>query len=226
MKLKSAILHNAIKAAYASLGLSATYTKTGIRFLSALQGNFLFLIDRFEVDSISSLDSTVFSFFKSLSDNPEAAEKATLSFYKSLAETGLTDDAKVLSFLKNLTDTVTVPEQVNKAFEKGLNDSVLVGDTLLNDISARDLVKALNENINVTDDIDGESSVLDDQEIQFFKVRANVANAADTLALSIGFNRNFTNTASSTDAGSLRNQGYADFTFFAEDYVGASRTFT
>ena len=53
-----------------------------------------------------------------------------------------------------------------------------------------------------------------------------MANAADTLTLSIGFNRNFTNTASSTDAGSLRNQGYADFTFFAEDYVGASRTFT
>jgi hypothetical protein len=29
----------------------------------------------------------------------------------------------------------------------------------------------------------------------------------------------------STDAGSLRSQGYADFTYFAEDYVGASRTF-
>ena len=226
MKLKSAILHNAIKAAYASLGLSATYTKTGIKFLSALQGNFLFVLDRYPVDSISSLDSTVFSFFKSLSDSPEAVEKATLSFYKSLAETGLTNDAQVISFFKNLTDTVTIPEQVNKAFEKGLNDSILAGDTILTDIAARDLVKVLNENINVTDDIDGESSVLDDQEIQFFKVRANVANTTDTLALTMGFNRTFTNTASSTDAGSIRNQGYADFTFFAEDYVGASRTFT
>ena len=28
-----------------------------------------------------------------------------------------------------------------------------------------------------------------------------------------------------TDAGSLRSQGYCDFTYFQEDYVGASRTF-
>ena len=31
--------------------------------------------------------------------------------------------------------------------------------------------------------------------------------------------------ASTTDTGSLRSQGYCDFTYFAEDYVGASRTF-
>ena len=32
-------------------------------------------------------------------------------------------------------------------------------------------------------------------------------------------------SASTTDAGSLRSQGYSDFTFFAEDFVGASTTF-
>ena len=86
--------------------------------------------------------------------------------------------------------------------------------------------KILSETIGVTDDIDGESSVLDDQEIQFFKVRVDVAHATDTLDFTMAFNRTFTDTASSTDAGSIRNQGYADFTFFAEDYVGVSRTFT
>ena len=30
---------------------------------------------------------------------------------------------------------------------------------------------------------------------------------------------------SSTDAGTLRSQGYSDFTYFKEDFVGASTTF-
>ena len=166
MKLKSAVFQNALKAAYSTLGTSATYSKAGIGFLSVLQGYFLNILD--EVDSASTFDGTVVSFFKSLSDSSEAADAAVITFYKSLADEGYASDAQVFQFVKSLSDTATIPEQVNKAFEKGLNDSLLLVDTILSDIAARDYTKALNENINVTDDIDGESSVLDDQEIQFF----------------------------------------------------------
>ena len=293
MKLKSAVFQNALKAAYSSLGTSATFSKAGIGFLSALQGYFLLIIDA--VDSVSSIDETVFSFFKSLADSPQAAEKATFSFYKSLADDGYVGDAQVFAFFKSLTDTAIIPEQISKAFNKGNDDPVYLGDEHFTAYG-----KLVSDRVGVTDDVDGASSVLDDQEIQFFKVRVDVANATDTLALAMafnrthadttttldqlvralnkkttssaffsdiqsrasnktlgdsstasdnqafqfvkfhtdetnatdtlalamGFNRNFTHTASSTDAGSLRNQGYADFTFFEEDYVGASRTFT
>lgn len=293
MKLKSAVFQNALKAAYSSLGTSATYSKVGIGFRSALQGYFLLIVDT--IDSVSSVDATVFSFFKSIADSPQAAEKATLSFYKSLADDGYVGDAQVFEFFKSLTDTAIIPEQISKSFNKGYDDPVYFGDEHFTAYG-----KLINDRVDVTDDVDGASSVLDDQEIQFFKVRVDVANATDTLALamafnrahadttptldqltkalnkgtnspafssdsqsrtshkalgesstasdgqefqfvkfrtdetnatdtlalSMGFNRNFTHTASSTDAGSLRNQGYADFTFFEEDYVGASRTFT
>ena len=219
MKLKSAVFQNALKAAYSSLGMSATYSKAGIGFLSALQGYFLLVLD--EVDSAFTLDATVVSFFKSLSDSSEAADVAVMTFYKSLADEGYASDAQVFEFAKSLSDTAVIPEQISKAFEKGYDDPANVSDEHFHSYQ-----KILSETIGVTDDIDGESSVLDDQEIQFFKVRVDVARATDTFDFTMAFNRTFTDTASSTDAGSIRNQGYADFTFFAEDYVGASRTFT
>jgi len=124
--------------------------------------------------------------------------------------------------------------------------------------------------------IDGD---LDDQEMQFRKIKSNIASAAETFTRQVGYNRLFSdnsiasethyvvtgkhlsdipvatetlvksltrqrsdsalfgdasvvtsgkvllNLASSTDAGSLRSQGYTDFTYFAEDFVGASTTF-
>lgn len=219
MKLKSAVFKSALKAAYASLGMSATYSSGGVGFFSALQGYFLLVLD--EVDSVVSFDDTVVSLFKSLSDSPEAAEAATLSFYKSLADDGFVGDAQVFAFAKSLNDTAVLPEQISKAFQKGPYDFAYFSDEHFHSYQ-----KILSETIGVTDDIDGESSALDDQEIQFFKVRVDVAHATDTLDFTMAFNRTFTDTASSTDAGSIRNQGYADFTFFAEDYVGVSRTFT
>lgn len=41
----------------------------------------------------------------------------------------------------------------------------------------------------------------------------------------VAFGKKPQDLASTTDTGSLRSQGYADFTYFAEDYVGASRAF-
>jgi len=57
-------------------------------------------------------------------------------------------------------------------------------------------------------------------------VLTDAPTVSDFLASTVAFARAFTETTSATDAGSLRSQGYADFTYFAEDYVGASRTFT
>lgn len=220
MKLKSAVLLNSLKAAYSSLGTKATFTKTGIRFFSALQGYFIYVLER--ADSAVPLDTHVLNFFKTLTDDAGAAELAVVTFYKSLADSGYASDENLIFHLsKSFSDNANVPENISKAPEKNINDT-----TLFTDQTFTAYLKAINDNLYVTDDLDGESSIEDDQEIQFFKVRTDVARATETFALSMSFNRAFSNTASSTDAGSLRNQGYADFTFFAEDYVGASRTFT
>ena len=53
--------------------------------------------------------------------------------------------------------------------------------------------------------------------------RVNVLTFSDSLNASMTKVKD--DTASFTDTGSLRSQGYSDFTYFSEDYVGASRTF-
>ena len=160
-----------------------------------------------------------------------------------------------------------------------------------------DFSRAFNDSVFFTDDVDGAASILDDQEMQFFKFTNDAAFVGEEINIVTGFNRDFADSAGTTDntsrftskvltnafgvtdnknvltskhiydipvvsdvlakstisarsdsallgdantfalnkllqdltstadAGSLRNQGYADFTFFEEDYVGASRTF-
>ena len=53
-------------------------------------------------------------------------------------------------------------------------------------------------------------------------VAASAAAAQDSTVLKLG--KVFANTASVSDSGSLRSQGFSAFDFFAEDYVGSSRT--
>jgi len=57
----------------------------------------------------------------------------------------------------------------------------------------------------------------------FVKVRTDVTAISDALA--ILKTKILGDSSAFTDSGSLRNQGYCAFDYFAEDYVGDSRTF-
>lgn len=219
MILKSAVLINALKAAYTSLGMTATYAKiAGISF-KAVAGQFMIILPKF--DEASAVDAPVLSFFKTLTDVPGVAEDATLAFFKSLADTGITTDAHVISLLKSFADPAATADVMTLAVGKGLNETVGAAEVL-----SRGFAKTISDGVDATDDIDGSSTVQDDQEIQFFKTTNDAATTTDVLTRIVGYNRALSHTTAATDEGSLRSQGYSDFTYFAGDYVGASRTFT
>jgi len=168
---------------------------------------------------------------------------------------------------------------------------------LANAINSKVSTKQLSDTVSFTDDVDGTASILDDQEMQFTKIKTDVAAAIDVFERQVDFDRAFADASgvvdndllaigkplsdapntsdstnmvtgkqiydipvasetlaksfnrprsdsallgdatvvalgkvvldltSSTDTGSLRSQGYSDFTYFAEDFVGASTTF-
>ena len=83
--------------------------------------------------------------------------------------------------------------------------------------------KLITETVFATDDLDGEASAEDDQEIRFFKSLSHLLSAADDVLISP--TKVLSNAASLADDGSARGQGYADFTYFSDDYVGYSWTF-
>jgi len=217
MNLKSVVAIAALNAAFKTLGIKIVPKALSIAMAIKI-GYFIKDVHRF--DGAATTEQTVFAFFKTLTDNPAVAELAAKTFSKVLADESSVTDVDVLTFFKNLTEGVGTTDAFSLAH------SVVHSDTVF-----------------ATDDVDGAASILDDQEMQFFKNTTNLASFTDSFARIVAFSRNFTEapsitdlaaltygttfleTPSFTDAGSLRSQGYCDFTFFAEDFVGASRTF-
>ncbi len=283
MKIKSAVFLNALNAAFTQLKTKMTTAQIAKLKMKAEQGNFILFSELASTvataDSVDSVDSAVFSFFKTLTDSTALAEDAVLAFNKALSETiGVAEESfisyekslqdataindvlvKTINFFRSFADSFSVVEALNittnlatpfsetpgitdvlrPSAGKGLSETPALTDA----ITARAFTKALANSVDATDDVDGEASILDDQEMQFVKIRTNVATVSEVIAISLFQNRALadslgvidgdvldfgkrpSNTASMTDAGSLRSQGYCDFTYFQEDYVGASRTF-
>ena len=191
-------------------------------------------------ETINITDPHVVSYGKPLGDAAAVAESISKAFPKSFADSfSVAEDAAILGVSKPFSETPGITDVLRPSAGKGLSETPALTDA----ITARALTKALANSVDATDDVDGEASILDDQEMQFVKNTTNVATVSEVIAIATTFNRAFadsfgvtdgdvldfgkrpSNTASMTDAGSLRSQGYCDFTYFQEDYVGASRTF-
>ena len=185
-------------------------------------------------------DTNVLSFFKNISENPNFTDAInTLAITKLLADTvGATDDldaaASILDdqemqFTKITTNATTVTDSFARvvAFIRTFSDNPGLTDT-----DTIEVGKVLSENPVFSDT----------NYVNFGKLLGEIPSVSEVFSLQIALgtlsetpgitdsadivpNKVFTELPSLTDAGSLRSQGYCDFTFFAEDYVGASRTF-
>ena len=141
----------------------------------------------------------VFGVDKALADSASIADavEVTLVFIRNFADATGVSDTQAYTFVKALTDSATTTEQLHFAITKLLTDGVGMVDSFdLNDGATYTFTKALSNVSFVTDAV----------------VRTPQKGVSDAVAAS--------------SAGSLRSQGYCDFTYFAEDYVGDSRTFT
>ena len=185
-------------------------------------------------------DTNVLSFFKNISENPNFTDAInTLAITKLLTDTvNATDDldaaASILDdqemqFTKITTNATTVADSFARvvAFLRSFSET-----PGLTDVSTLGIGKTVSEN----------PAFSDTNYVNFGKLLSEQPNITDLLALQVTLspftetpgvtdsadvvpNKVFTELPSLTDAGSLRSQGYCDFTFFAEDFVGASRTF-
>lgn len=241
----------------------------------------------------SVTDEDIIAYFKNLSDSLGVSEVHAFALARGVADSGTVTDAYTPTFGKNTTENPTIADTDVLAVGKNQSDAVP-----LSDVSTLALTRFFQENISVTDDIDGAASLLDDQEMLFFKSLTQRAVATEVFFRLVSYLRSFSDAATTSDlfaanfsspkadsasvaqqfsfdivrgiadtsgvaeqlakvfnpapltdayavadtsfrtpglgktestlfsdTGSLRSQGYCDFTYFAEDYVGASRTF-
>jgi hypothetical protein len=267
-------------------------------------------------DSVGASDAVGFKkeFSRPVADAPAASEQYAATFHMSrtdgfsaaddaaklhlsrvaVEETYFTDNIDTLSVSKSLADAGLAADNIDTF---GVGKLPTDQPEVFDSINAFGTTKQLKDSLFVTDDIDGEASILDDQEVQFVKQRSDAAFIGDSIHINTGNRRRFSHTAATADdvvfsigrtlsdipdvsdrinmltgkhindipvavdtlafalsrartdsaflgdaneaafnktllerasiadAGSLRSQNYSDFTYFAEDYVGASRTF-
>ena len=215
--------------------------------------------NKFSVDSYTTADSDFKDFYKALVDSSHFTDTLdTIEFFKNTQDdAGLTDD-ETIAFAKSLFDVVGVTDDIDGAasilddqemdYFKHTTDIANITDLFIRVVA---FVRVYSDLVGVTDKLVWDSTkaltdtsaFTDIQRQDFGKLQVDLPVVSDALAIQLllapfadntfvvdiatmNTGKNFTQEeASLADTGSLRSQGYADFSYFAEDYVGASRTF-
>lgn len=150
-----------------------------------------------DVDTFTTVDDTTRSTGKGLSDSATMGDSVltVLIFIRDFTDTTSLADAKTLLVSPAYSDTFTTSETVARSLSKTLTDSFA-----LNDLS----------------DAAGPTW-------SFSDFTNNVVSTSDSTTVTN--TKGLLDSLSSSDSGTLISQGYCDITYFAEDYVGESRTF-
>ena len=216
------------------------------------------------------------AYIREYSDTAKVADSSTAAFGKDAVDSSVFTDSSSYALGTIEGSLAATIDEDFKAFNKALADAPNLVDEIdtisffkntqdsagLTDAQTLSIATFLYDTVNTTDDVDGAASILDDQEMQYFKHGTDTASATDVFTRIVAYIREYSDTAKVTDSsvltmgivadngtaisdsdeinfgklynenstqvadtGSLRSQGYSDFTFFAEDYVGASRNF-
>lgn len=164
-------------------------------------------------DLISDLDAITVSANKGLSDSITELDSLAFATSKSLADTFLSTDLVALSTSTSLADSFSEADLIVLEAIKGLSDSFTNADSLSfsND-------KALTDVVGMLDNMDT------DIQYTIIKTISELIYTADANIIESILGK--ADSTSLSSSGSLLAQGYCDITYFLEDYVGSSRTFT
>jgi len=175
-------------------------------------------IGKLFTDTGSSSDDTAVFTNKTKADAAAVQDVTELLSVKSIAEGSATADSESMQFSKALVDAGAFSDSTLLVPTKVLSDS-----SVTSELQNMAFHKFVNENSGVTDDLDGEATTNDDQQMTYTKVRSDVAAIADVFAYSTGLDKS--DTIGSSDTGFLRGQGYCAFDYFQSDYVGYFQSF-
>lgn len=202
----------------------------------------ILVVSRSLEDVGSVFDTTAYGFFKEVQDLGSVLDSVSFANSYSRAVSDLSNITDVgslevgkgsldalqivdtLSFtniyLRSVSEQGALTDAVGLTFSKNIDDYINLQDIT---ILAVDYGKITGDLVNVTDDVNG-AGVDDDQNITFFKNLApELLNITSTV--SKGPEKGVPEALQITSQGTLLNQNYgADY--FAQDYVGVSRSFT
>ena len=217
---KKAIADIAFKKAIADIAFKKAIAK--IAFKKAIAkiefGNFI--LWRFFYDSAAVNDQATKASTKSLSDSSSVSDAQFKGLTKPFTDNASIGDTPSIEPGKVLSDSSAFTDDQTLGIGKRPDDPVA-----LTEAQAKAFSKTINETFYATDDLDGQASADDEQNITFVKVRTEILAITDVISILLNQGRIIADSSVVSDSGSLRSQGYVSFDYFQDDYVGASRTF-
>lgn len=168
-------------------------------------------------DTILPSDNSQFVVDKVVS--PDLAELTdditSVVFTKVLADSiSFTDSAEAHKlYIRVFDEELTVPDAEAWSFLSGTTAETASTSDVYNHV----LTKNLFESTVLIDNMDG------DIQYAFIKLIGELLTSSDSKV--VDFTANKSDNVTSSDGGVLSMQDYCDITYFAEDYVGISRTF-
>jgi len=181
----------------------------------------VFLIFKFITDNIGTTETVSKSTSKALSDSQDITDNVSNNLQKIKTDTFAATDVVSTETGKVLSDSGSLTDSIDTfAIGKGLSETPVTSED-----RSTAFHKFINEAFYATDDLDGEATAQDDQEMTFVKVRTDLGFVTDVISILLNQVRLLADSSTVSDSGSLRSQGYVSFDYMAEDFVGASRTF-
>jgi hypothetical protein len=160
-------------------------------------------------------------------------ESLAYDIAKQLTDTYSVEDLAALSVERPVEDEFSTESAVSLEPELSKDDEVSsddylnyeVGKFFENDATSFTDAIVLAYGVDLFDGFGVNDAVGPGDGVEFLFERsvANVAFVSDFSARLVG--KNLGESVSATEAGSLISQGYCDLSYFAEDFVGATRTF-
>lgn len=143
------------------------------------------------------------------------ADDQTLDYDKARFETLSAVDVKAVDFSTQRAETVEAQDARSLLVERPENELIVISEA-----DTREFTKLATDGVGMNDQAEAQDGIA----LGFATSISNVAFVADSDDILVG--KNLSDSPSVDDDGSLFNQGYCDVTYFAEEYVGDSRTFT
>lgn len=174
-----------------------------------------FVLSQLLAESVAPTDAATRASTKLLRDAPTLAELVRKTSTKPFADTVGTVDTQARTTSKRSVDSLALADIALRSVQKLTADSVAASDAATRTVSR--LLKdgfALNDLADVGDGL----------SVSFAAGISNVAFASDASRIAMTMPR--ADSVGTTESGSLVSQSYCDITYFADDYVGASRTFS
>lgn len=166
-------------------------------------------------NTFTTVDSKSFTLSRPLFSSFSNTDFVTTALTKNNFESVPVLDASARIMLKHLSDSFGHTDVTTRSVSKALAHSAVTSD-----FSSKVIGRVINDGFAMNDSAD----LADGITYQSVKYITNLAFVTDSSTRA--WNANKTDSVNLGSSGSLTSQSYCDLSYFAEDYVGESRTFS